>query len=125
MVTCHRLNRRSWMCGQEEHMPKYLLRASYTAEGIKGVVKDGGTKRQATARRLVESLGGKLDAFYYAFGETDVIAIVELPDNASAAAASLAIGGTGAVTGNITVLLTPSDIDEAVKKSGQYTAPGH
>ena len=106
-------------------MPKYLLRASYTAEGIKGVVKDGGTKRQATARRLVESLGGKLDAFYYAFGETDVIAIVELPDNASSAAASLAIGGTGAVTGNITVLLTPSDIDEAVKKSGQYTAPGH
>jgi uncharacterized protein with GYD domain len=113
------------MCGQEEPMPKYLLRASYTAEGIKGVVKDGGTKRQAAARSLVESLGGKLEAFYYAFGETDIFAIVELPDNASAASASMTIGGTGAVTGNITVLLTPADLDQAVKKSGQYTAPGH
>ena len=106
-------------------MPKYLLRASYTAEGIKGLMKDGGTKRHAAARRLVESLGGKLEALYYAFGETDVMAIVDMPDNASAAAASLTIGGTGALTGNITVLLTHEDIDKAVKKSGSYTPPGH
>ena len=74
-------------------MPKYLLRATYTADGIKGLMKDGGTKRQAAARRLVESLGGKVEAFYYAFGENDVVAIVDMPDNVSAAAASLSRGG--------------------------------
>lgn len=105
-------------------MPKYLLQASYSAEGSKGLMKDGGTKRVSAARTLVESLGGKLDAFYFAFGDTDVVAIVDLPDNASAAAASLTIAGTGALTGNITVLLTPEDIDTAARKSPAYTAPG-
>ncbi len=105
-------------------MPKYLLTASYTAEGIKGLVKDGGSKRRTAATRLVESLGGKIEALYFAFGETDVIAIVDMPDNASAAAVSLTIGGTGALSGNLTVLLTPEEIDQAVKKSGTYTAPG-
>jgi uncharacterized protein with GYD domain len=105
-------------------MPKYLLRATYTADGIKGLMKDGGTKRQAAARRLVESLGGTLEAFYFAFGETDVVAIADMPDHASIAAASLTIGGTGAVTGNITVLLTSEDLDQAAKKSGSYSAPG-
>ena len=105
-------------------MPKYLLRASYTAEGMRGLVKDGGTKRQAAAKRLVESLGGKLEAFYFAFGESDIVALVDMPDNGSAAAASLTVGGTGAASSNITVLLTPKDIDQAVKKSGTYTPPG-
>ena len=105
-------------------MPKYLLRANYTAEGVKGLNKDGGTKRQAAARRLVESLGGKLESFYYAFGDTDVYAVADLPDNTSAAAVSMAIGGTGAVTGNIVVLLTPEELDAVAKKSGSYTPPG-
>ena len=105
-------------------MPKYLLRASYTADGLKGLLKDGGTKREAAARQLVESLGGTLEAFYFAFGETDVVAIADMPDHASIAAASLTIGGTGAVTGNITVLLTPDDLDQAAKKSGSYRPPG-
>ena len=105
-------------------MPKYLLRATYTADGIKGPMKDGGTKRQAAARRLVESLGGTLEAFYFAFGETDVVAIADMPDHASIAAASLTIGGTGAVTSKITVLLTSEDLDQAAKKSGSYSAPG-
>ena len=105
-------------------MPKYLLNASYSAEGSKGLLKDGGTKRLGAARTLVESLGGKLDALYFAFGETDVVAIVDLPDNATAAAASLTIAGTGALAGTITVLLTPEEIDQASKKSGTYTPPG-
>ena len=105
-------------------MPKYLLRASYTVEGIKGLTKDGGTKRHAAARRLIESLGGTLEAFYFAFGETDIIGIADLPDNASAAATSLTIGGSGAVAGSLTVLLTPEDIDQAVMKAGSYTPPG-
>ena len=105
-------------------MPKYLLHASYSAEGSKGLLKDGGTKRVNTARTLIESLGGKLESLYFAFGDTDVVAIVDLPDNASAAAASLTIAGTGALTGKITVLLTPEDIDQAARKAPSYTPPG-
>jgi uncharacterized protein with GYD domain len=105
-------------------MPKYLLLASYTSEGTKGLLKDGGSKRRAAASTLIESLGGKIDCFYYAFGETDVVAIVDLPDSASAAAASLAINATGAVTGRVTVLLTPEEIDQAARKSVTYTPPG-
>ncbi len=105
-------------------MPKYLLHASYTPDGIKGLVKDGGTKRQSAAKGLVESLGGKLEAFYFAFGEHDAIAIVELPDASAAAAASMAIGSTGIVSGKITVLLTPEEMDRAAKKSPAYTPPG-
>src|SRR5438094_9485656 len=91
-------------------MPKYLLQASYTAEGSKGLMKDGGTKRVSAARGLVESLGGKLESVYFAFGDTDVIAICDFPDSASAAAASLTIAGSGALSGKITVLLTPAEI---------------
>lgn len=105
-------------------MPKYLLQASYTAEGAKGLLKDGGSKRHAAAKTLVESLGGKIDCFYFAFGRTDVVAIADFPDGASAAAASLAISASGAVEGRVTVLLTPEEIDQAAKKSSKYTPPG-
>ena len=105
-------------------MPKYLLEASYTGEGAKGLMKDGGSKRRAAAKTLVESLGGRIEALYYAFGETDVLAIVDMPDNAAAAAASLTIAGSGALNSKITVLLTPEEIDQAVKKHGSYTPPG-
>ena len=105
-------------------MAKYLLQVSYTAEGAKGVLKDGGTKRRAAAQAVVKSLGGKLETFYFAFGDTDAFAIADLPDAASAAAASLALAGSGAVTSKMTVLLTPDEIDAAVKKSPKYVAPG-
>ena len=105
-------------------MPKYLLQASYTAEGAKGLLKDGGSKRRAAAKTLVESLGGKIDCFYFAFGKSDVFAVVDLPDAVSAAAASLTIGASGAVAGRVTVLLTPEEIDQAAKKSTKYTPPG-
>ena len=105
-------------------MPKYLLQVSYTADGSKGLLKDGGTKRRAAAKALVESLGGKLESLYFAFGETDVVAIAEMPDNAAAAAASLTLASSGAVTSKVTVLLSPEDVDQVVKKSGSYTPPG-
>ena len=105
-------------------MPKYLMQVSYTADGVKGLVKDGGSKRLAAANTLLQSLGGKIESFYYAFGETDVVVIADMPDNGAAAAASLALAGSGAVTNKITVLLTPEEIDKAVKKSGNYTPPG-
>jgi uncharacterized protein with GYD domain len=105
-------------------MPKYLLQASYTADGAKGLVKDGGSKRRAAAKTLIESLGGKIECFYFAFGKTDVVAIADFPDSVSAAAASLTLSASGAVTGQVTVLLTPEELDQATKKSGKYTPPG-
>ena len=105
-------------------MPKYLLQVSYTADGAKGVLKDGGSKRRAAARTLVESLGGKLESLYFAFGMTDVFAIADLPDNSAAAAASLTLASTGAATNKVTVLLTAEDLDQAVKRTASYTAPG-
>ena len=78
-------------------MPKYLVVASYTAEGAKGVLKDGGSKRRQAAEAALKSVGGKVDAFYFAFGENDVYAIIDAPDNVSVAAASLTIGASGAV----------------------------
>jgi uncharacterized protein with GYD domain len=105
-------------------MPKYLVVASYTAEGVKGVLKDGGSKRRQAAESALKSVGGKVDAFYFAFGEHDVYAIIDAPDNVSIAAASLAIGASGAVQTKTVVLLTPEEIDQATKKTASYQAPG-
>ena len=105
-------------------MPKYLIQASYTAEGIRGLLKDGGSKRRAAAEEAIKSLGGRLETFHFALGETDVFAIVEAPDNSSAAAVSLAVGASGAVQVKTTVLLTPEEMDQATKKTVTYRPPG-
>lgn len=105
-------------------MPKYLLQVSYTSEGAKGLLKDGGTRRRAAAQAAIESLGGKLETMYYAFGDDDAFVIMDLPDAASAASVSITVGASGALTSKTTVLLTPEDIDAAVKKSTAYTPPG-
>lgn len=105
-------------------MPKYLLNASYTAEGTKGLLAEGGTKRREAAVKAIKAAGGKVEAFYFAFGKSDAIVVVDLPDNVSATAASLAINASGAVTTSTTVLLTPAEVDEAVKKVVPYRAPG-
>ena len=105
-------------------MPKYLIEVSYTAEGAKGLQKDGGTKRRKAAQGLVESAGGKLEAFYFAFGDRDAIVIVDQPDSVSAAAAAVTLATSGAVSSKTTVLLTPEDMDQAVAKSVSYTPPG-
>ena len=106
-------------------MAKYLILASYTAEGAKGVLKDGGTKRRQAAEAAIKSAGGKLDGFYFAFGESDAIVIVDAPDHATVASASLAINASGAVRTKTVVLLTPEEIDQASKKSTTYKAPGN
>lgn len=105
-------------------MPKYLVIASYTAEGAKGLVKDGGTKRRQVAEAALKSVGGRVDAFYFAFGESDLYAIIDAPDNASVAAASLAINAAGGVRTKTVVLLTPEEIDQATKKTTTYQPPG-
>ena len=105
-------------------MPKYLIQASYTAEGVKGLLKDGGSKRRAVAEEAVKSLGGRLEAFYFAFGETDGVLIAELPDNVSAAAVSMVVNASGAIHTKTTVLLTPEEMDKAAKKTVTYRPPG-
>ncbi|HEX5106920.1 MAG TPA: GYD domain-containing protein [Vicinamibacterales bacterium] len=105
-------------------MPKYLLKVSYTADGAKGLLKDGGSKRREAAQGVVRSVGGSMEAFYYAFGSSDVYAIVDVPDAASAAAMSIALSASGSVTSELVVLLTHEEIDAAVKKTPSYTPPG-
>ncbi len=105
-------------------MAKYLIAASYTTDGARGVLKDGGTKRRQAAEQVIKSAGGKLEGFYFAFGETDAYVIVDAPDAATVAAVSLAINATGAVNTKTIVLLSPEEIDQAAKKNVTYRAPG-
>jgi uncharacterized protein with GYD domain len=105
-------------------VPKYLVQASYTAEGTKGLLKEGGTARRKAVQQAIEGLGGKLEAFYYAFGETDVFGIADLPDNVSAAAFSLLVGASGGAHVKGVVLITPEEIDRATKKVTTYRPPG-
>jgi uncharacterized protein with GYD domain len=105
-------------------MPKYLIQATYTAEGARGLLAEGGTRRRDAAAKAIKSAGGKVEIFYFSFGATDATLIVDLPDNTSAAAAALAINATGLVSTSTTVLLTPAELDEATKKTIAYRAPG-
>jgi uncharacterized protein with GYD domain len=105
-------------------MPKFMIHANYVGDGIKGLLKEGGTSRRAAAEKAVVSLGGTLEAFYYAFGDTDVYAIVDVPNNATMAAVALGINATGAVALKTTVLLTPEEMDAATKATPSYRAPG-
>lgn len=105
-------------------MPKYLTEISYTADGAKGLLKDGGSKRRAAAQAVIQSVGGNMESFYYTFGDNDVIVIADMPDAASAAALSIALAASGAVRSRTTVLLGADDIDAAVKKSPKYSPPG-
>jgi uncharacterized protein with GYD domain len=104
-------------------MAKFLWKASYSSDGLKGLLKEGGTGRRAAVEQLIKTLGGKVEAFYYALGDDDVIVIVDLPDNTTAAAISLAINSTGAVQVKTVPLLTTEEIDEAAKKSVDYRPP--
>jgi uncharacterized protein with GYD domain len=105
-------------------MPKYLIQANYVGEGIKGLLRDGGTGRRAAVEKLFSSVGGKVEAFYYAFGDTDLFVIADVPDNVTATALSLTVNAAGAATAKIVVLLTPEEIDAAAKKTPNYRPPG-
>jgi len=106
-------------------MAKYLLKASYSTDGIKGLLKEGGSGRVKAVEQLAKSVGGKVDVFYFAFGGSDAYLILDLPDNVSAAAVAATVGAAGALASYETVvLLTPAEIDEAVKKTVSYRPPG-
>ena len=105
-------------------MPKYLAHASYTAEGLKGLLKDGGSKRREAVEQLAKGVGGTVEAFYYAFGDDDLFVIMDLPDNVSATTMSLVVNASGAVNAKVTVLITPEEVDQATKISLDYIPPG-
>ena len=105
-------------------MPKYLIQGSYTPEGASGLLKEGGSHRVKAVTEALASLGGKLESFYFAFGETDTFVIVELPDNASVAALSLAFASSGRGHIKTTLLLSADEIDAATKKKLTFRVPG-
>ena len=105
-------------------MARFLVKASYTKDGAKGVQSAGGTSRRDAVANMAEGLGGKLESFYFAFGETDAYVVLDLPDNRTAAAASIAVNTSGGAASEVVVLLTPEDIDAAAKLSVDYRPPG-
>ena len=109
-------------------MSKYLFQSTYAGEGAKGVLGEGGSSRRAAVEKAIGSVGGSVEAFYYAFGDTDLFTIVDLPDNVTAAALSLIANAAGTSAVKVTVLLTAEEIDEAAKqaagKAASYRPPG-
>ena len=106
-------------------MAKYMIKASYTADGLKGVMKDGGTGRVKAVETALSGVGGSLESFYFAFGGDDVYVIVNVPDQKAALAMAATIGSSGAMSSYETiVLLDPSEVDEALNTKIDYVAPG-
>jgi uncharacterized protein with GYD domain len=105
-------------------MPKFLVQGSYSVDGVKGVLKEGGTGRRTAVDSAVKALGGELESMYFAFGDNDVVAIIDVPDNVTLAALTMGIGSTGTVRLATTVLLTAEEIDQASKKVLKFRAAG-
>lgn len=105
-------------------MPKYLIKVSYTAEGMRGLLKEGGTGRRAAVQKAMESVGGKVETFYFAYGDDDAYVIVDVPSAASGLATSMAVNASGSVRLSTIPLITPEEVDEATKASLSYRAPG-
>jgi uncharacterized protein with GYD domain len=105
-------------------MAKFLIKATYTADGARGLVKDGGSGRRAAVDKAISGMGGKLESFYFALGDTDAFLVVDVSDTTAAVAVSLAVNATGAVRTSMTPLLTVEEMDAACKKTVAYRAPG-
>lgn len=105
-------------------MAKFLVKASYTAEGVKGLLQSGASSRKAAVGSMIEGLGGKLESIYYCLGGDDVVVIADMPDTITAVALSMAVNASGAVTLSTTALLSIEEMDAACKKSVDYRPPG-
>jgi uncharacterized protein with GYD domain len=105
-------------------MAHYLFKASYTQEGLKGLLKEGGSGRTAAIEQLVSGMGGRVEAVYWTFGDEDIVIIAELPDNTTAAALATTVSASGSATVSTTVLLTAAEVDAASKKTVNYRQPG-
>ena len=105
-------------------MAKYLIRASYTPDGVRGMVKEGAQARRAAIQKLVESVGGTVEAFYFAYGDVDAYVITDIPDASAGLAISLAANASGAVRVSTVPLITTEEMDAATKRSVPYRPPG-
>ena len=105
-------------------MGKYLIRGSFTQDGLRGILKEGGSGRRKAVATLVESVGGSLESYYFAFGDDSYFITVDMPDDEAAASVALTVGASGAVVISTVKLLTPEQVDVAVKRSPRYRAPG-
>jgi len=105
-------------------MAKYLMQASYSAEGVRGLIQGGGSSRVAAVEALVQQMGGTVESVYFSFGDSDVVGICDVPDNVSATAISLAVNASGVISAKVTPLITPEELDAAAKKVPNYTPPG-
>jgi uncharacterized protein with GYD domain len=105
-------------------MPKYLLEASYTSEGLQGLIRDKATGRREAITRALEATGGKVETLYFSFGEHDVVIVMEVNDNVSAAAIAIRVSASGLVRTKITPLLTIEEVDQSIQKTIEYRAPG-
>jgi uncharacterized protein with GYD domain len=105
-------------------MPKYLIEATYTTEGVRGLLKDGGTRRRAAVEAAVKAVGGTLESFYFGFGSSDAYVLVDGVDASAVAAIGLTVSASGAVHTKTTVLLTPEEIDKACQTTIAYRPPG-
>ncbi len=105
-------------------MPKYLIQASYTREGVEGVRAKGGSSRRDALAETARSMGGELESFYFAFGEHDAYITLELPDNEAAAAVAMTATAAGGGVVKTIVLLTPEQVDDAANRSVDYLPPG-
>jgi uncharacterized protein with GYD domain len=104
-------------------MPRFLFEASYTVEGVKGLQRVGGSNRRDAVAKAAQSVGGRLERLYFAFGDHDAFVIADLPDNQSAAAFALSVSAAGGASVRTVVLLTPEEVDAAVKQSIDYRPP--
>ena len=105
-------------------MPKFLIEASYTLEGVQGLRSAGGSSRRDAVAHALESAGGSLEHFYFAFGDTDAFVIVDLPDAEAAAAVALTVNSAGGATTKTVLLMTPEEVDAAAQRSIDYRPPG-
>ena len=104
-------------------MPKYLVQGSYTEQGLKGLLNEGGSKRRAVVEQLASEMGGKLEAFYFAFGSDDFVIILDLPSNIDMTATAIVAQASGTVKSRVTVLVTPEDMDRAVQRKVNFRPP--
>ena len=105
-------------------MAKFLIQASYSAEGLRGLQKDKATGRREAVAKLMESAGGKLDALYFCLGQDDIVCICDAPNTEAMTALAIAVSATGFVRTRTTPLLTVEETDSALAKSVTYRAPG-
>lgn len=106
-------------------MTKYLFQATYTADGIKGLEKDKPSGRKTALTKAIEAAGGKLEAFYFTLGDKDWILLADMPDNASAAAFSLAVSKSGLLHTTTTPLMSIEEAERALRTPIAFQPPGH